>query len=211
MRRDARRVSFWEERVLPPLTKWACGQRSVNRQRAKLVPRARGRVLELGVGAGFNLPHYDRDLVDEVIGVDPSAALRRDAVAQAAGLELPVQVLDGRAEALPVDAGSIDSVVVTFTLCTVPDVDRALAEVRRVLAPGGAVYFCEHGLAPDKRVRAAQRLIEPAWKRAGGGCHLTRDAPAAFTRAGFDLEGLESMYLPGLRPLTWNTWGIARP
>ncbi len=204
-------MSFWEERVLPPLTKWACGQRSIDRQRAKLVPRATGRVLELGVGSGFNLPHYDPAAVDEVIGVDPSAPLRRDAEDAAAEIDLPVRILDGVAEALPVDAGSIDSVVITYTLCTIPDVDGALAEIRRVLRPEGAVYFCEHGLAPDRPVRVVQRLMEPAWKRAGGGCHLTRDAPASFVRAGFDLEDLESMYLPGFSPMTWNTWGVARP
>lgn len=204
-------MSFWEERVLPPLTKWACGQRSVDRQRAKLVPRATGRVLELGIGAGFNLPHYDASQVEEVLGIDPSEPLRRDAEREAARTALPVRVIDGTAASLPVDASSIDSVVVTFTLCTVPDVERALEEFRRVLRPGGAVHFCEHGLAPDRAVRVAQRLMEPAWKRAGGGCHLTRDAPAAFAAAGFGLEDLESMYLPGLRPLTWNSWGIARP
>jgi len=204
-------VSLWEEHVLPPLTKWACGQRSVDRQRAKLVPRATGRVLELGIGAGFNLPHYDAAKVDEVIGIDPSAPLRRDAEEAAARLQLPVRVLEGMAEALPVDAKSIDSVVITYTLCTIPDVEGALGELRRVLRPGGAVYFCEHGLAPDRRVRVMQRLMEPAWKRAGGGCHLTRDAPGSFARAGFELADLDSMYLPGFSPMTWNTWGVARP
>lgn len=175
------------------------------------MPGARGRVLEIGVGSGLNLPHYDAASVAEVVGIDPSAELLREAERVARRLPLPIRLHVGSAEDLPFDDASFDSVVITYTLCSVPSLDRALAEVRRVLRPDGAVYFCEHGRAPDAGVRRVQALLEPAWKRLAGGCHLTRDTPAALERAGFAIEELDTMYLPGARFMNWNAWGVARP
>jgi len=204
-------MGLWDERVVPQMVRWACGHENVDRQRAKVVPRARGRVLEIGMGSGLNVPHYDPAHVTAVVGIEPSARLRADASRQAERAPMPVRVLDALAEALPVESESIDSVVVTYTLCTIPDPDAALAELRRVLAPGGAIHFVEHGLAPDESVQRMQRLLEPAWRRLAGGCHLSRDTPALLERHGFELTELDTMYLPGPRFLNFNSWGSARP
>ena len=203
-------MGFWDERVVPQMVRWACAHENVNRQRAKVVPHAHGRVLEIGMGAGLNVPHYDPDRVTEVVGIEPSARLRSDASRRAAAAPMPVRVVDAVAERLPVDDESIDSAVVTYTLCTIPDVGAALRELRRVLVPGGTIHFVEHGLAPDERVRRLQRVLEPGWRRFAGGCHLTRDVARLLAQHGFAVEELDAMYLPGPRVLNWNRWGRAR-
>lgn len=203
--------NLWERHAVPYLVRLACGASSIERQRVKVIPPIAGRVLEIGIGSGLNLPHYAPERVTEVVGVDPSPALLRDAAAVAAKLSLPVRLELGSAERLPVEDASVDAVVVTYALCSVPDLDRALAEVRRVLRPEGALHFCEHGLAPDANVRRWQARIEPVWMRIGGGCHLTRPIPALLEAAGYSIVALDTMYLPGLRILNWNTWGVARP
>ena len=202
-------MSPWDRFVLPRLVNWACGVRSVDRQRAKVIPRARGRVLEIGIGSGLNFPHYDPEAVTEVVGVDPSAPLLEDARRAAGSALVPVTLEEGTAEALPVADASVDTVVTTYTLCSVPDVDRALSEVRRVLCAGGALLFCEHGLAPDEQVRRWQRRLTPVWKRIGGGCNLDLPVPGLLEAAGFHVDDLETMYLPGLRFMNFNYWGLA--
>jgi ubiquinone/menaquinone biosynthesis C-methylase UbiE len=203
-------TSFYDRRVVPWLIGCACSARPIAAQRAKVVPGASGRVLELGMGGGLNLPFYDPAKVVCVEGVDPSEALRRKAEESAAtrsGLE--VRILDGRAETLPFDTGDFDTVVCTFTLCSVQDPAAALAEARRVLKPGGRLLFCEHGLAPDEGVVRWQRRIEPVWKRIAGGCHLTRPVSASIAAAGFRLDQVQSMYLAGApRWAGWNEWGV---
>ncbi|WP_337186422.1 class I SAM-dependent methyltransferase [Phenylobacterium sp.] len=182
------------------------------KQRAKIVPQAHGRVLELGIGMGLNLALYDPAKVSEVVGVDPARELR--AVAEAAPRDpaLKVRVDDGTAEDLPFEAASFDCVVCTFTLCSVQAPATALAEARRVLKPNGRFFFCEHGLAPDAGVARWQRRIEPIWKRLGGGCHLTRPVTTAIAAAGFEISRQDSMYLPGTpRFAGWNEWGEAAP
>ena len=168
-------------------------------------------MLEIGVGSGLNLPHYDPREVSEVIGIDPSEALLADAERVARDLDLDVTLDVASADRLPVEDESVDSVVVTYTLCSVPDLDAALLEVRRVLRKEGSLYFCEHGLAPDEEVRRWQARLEPVWKRIGGGCHLTRPIPELLEAAGLSVDSLETMYLPGMRFMTWNTWGVATP
>lgn len=202
--------SIYEQYVLPRVILLACGSKNMARQRGKVVPLAEGRVLELGIGGGLNLRFYDPAKVTGVVGVDPSAPLRERALR--AEHTVPVDVRDGAAEALPFETGSFDTVVCTFTLCSVDSPERALAEARRVLKPGGKLLFCEHGLAPDPSVRKWQQRIEPVWKRLGGGCHLTRPVAAGIERSGFTLEHVESMYLPGTpRFAGWNEWGVATP
>ena len=182
------------------------------KQRAKIVPSAEGRVLELGVGMGLNLRFYDPDKVSEVLGVDPSPELRAVAEAAERAPALKVRVDDGTAEALPFDTASFDTVVCTFTLCSVCTPSAALAEARRVLKPGGRFLFCEHGLSPDPGIAKWQARIEPLWKRIAGGCHLTRPVTSAIQTAGFKVERSESMYLPGTPKFAgWNEWGVARP
>lgn len=188
-------TSWYERKVLPQIIRLACGCPSLIEDRRSIVSQARGRVLELGLGAGANLPFYDVGAVSEVVGVEPSAELRdiANAAPRAEGLKLDLR--DGAAESLPFDAASFDVVVCTFTLCTVKDADMALLEARRVLRPGGAFLFCEHGAAPDPAVARWQRRLEPTWKRLFGGCHLTRDVSAGVGRR-FQIETISKGYQP---------------
>lgn len=202
--------SFYERRILPRLLTCACASPPIMRQRAKIVPQAAGRVLELGVGMGLNLAFYDPDRVESVTGVDPAPELRALAEAAPRDPRLAVSVAEGAAEALPFEAGAFDSVVCTFTLCSVQDPAAALAEARRVLKPGGRLFFCEHGLAPDPGVARWQRRVEPLWKRLAGGCHLSRPVATGIAGAGFTLDRVETMYLPRTpRIAGWNEWGVA--
>jgi SAM-dependent methyltransferase len=202
--------SFYDRHILPRLIACGCGSKPIRYQRRKIVPLARGKVLELGVGGGLNLEFYDPAGVDSVTGVDPSEALRGRALAAPRPDGLNVEVLDGAAEDLPFDAGVFDTVVCTFTLCSVRNPAAALAEARRVLKPGGKFLFSEHGLAPDASVQRWQRRLEPFQKRLAGGCHLTRPVAASIAAAGFSLLEVETMYLPGTpRPLGWAEWGRA--
>jgi SAM-dependent methyltransferase len=203
-------TSFYERHLLPRLIACGCGSKPIRYQRRKIVPRARGRVLELGIGGGLNLAFYDPSKVASVTGVDPSEALRRRALAAPRPEGLTVEVLDGEAEHLPFEAADFDTVVCTFTLCSVRDPAATLAEAMRVLKPGGSFLFSEHGLAPDENVRRWQRRLEPLQKRLAGGCHLTRPVAASIAAAGFRLYEVETMYLPGTpRPLGWAEWGRA--
>lgn len=205
-------ASFYERRILPALLTCACSSPPMMKQRAKIVPHAAGKVLELGIGMGLNLGFYDADKVESVAGVDPAAELRARAEAAPRDPRLKVAVADGTAEALPFEDASFDTVVCTFTLCSVHTPQAALAEARRVLKPQGRFLFCEHGLSPDADVARWQRRVEPVWKRLAGGCHLTRPVARAIAEAGFTLEKVETMYVPRTpRIAGWNEWGAARP
>ena len=202
-------MGIYSRYVLPRLIDFSCGLKPAMRQRAKVVPRARGRVLEVGAGSGLNLPYYDARRVTQIHALDPATELWRMAEERVVASEIEIEYLEAAAEAVPLPDRSVDTVVVTYTLCTLPDVAGALAEARRVLRPGGELLFCEHGAAPDARVRRWQDRLDPAWRRVAGGCHLNRDAPALIEAAGFTLTSLESMYLPGWRPASFNVWGTA--
>jgi ubiquinone/menaquinone biosynthesis C-methylase UbiE len=202
-------ASWYERHVLPSLIDLACGVGPVTRQRAKVVPLAQGRVLEIGIGTGLNLPHYDAARVEKVVGLDPGMEMHRLARKRLAATGLQVELVGLSAERIPYDDGSFDCVLVTFSLCTIPDAVAALREMRRVLKPGGRLVFCEHGRAPDASVARWQDRLTPLWSRLAGGCHLNRDIPALLAEAGFRCEDLQQMYLPGPRPLTYNYWGTA--
>jgi SAM-dependent methyltransferase len=205
-------ASLYDRFVLPTLLACACSSPPMMKQRAKIVPRAQGRVLELGIGMGLNLAFYDPGKVASVTGVDPAPQLRAAAEAAPRDPRLSVTVEDGTAEALPFEDKSFDTVVCTFTLCSVHTPAAALAEARRVLRPSGALLFCEHGLAPDAGVAKWQRRIEPVWKRIAGGCHLTRPVAGAIAASGFRLQGVETMYVPHTPKIAaWNEWGSATP
>lgn len=204
-------TSFYDRYIMPRLIGCACGAKPITYQRRKVVPKAAGKVLELGIGGGMNLVHYDAAQVTSVSGVDPSAELRAIAEKAPRAEGLKVDIQDGTAEALPFADASFDCVVCTFTLCSVASPPAALAEARRVLKPGGRFLFCEHGLAPDAKVANWQAFIEPLWKRMAGGCHLTRPVGGTIASAGFTLTDLNSMYLPNTpKSVGWNEWGEAR-
>jgi ubiquinone/menaquinone biosynthesis C-methylase UbiE len=202
-------VGFYERFLLPGITDWCCGSKPVRKQREKIVPLAEGRVLEVGIGSGRNLPFYDRDKVTRLWGLEPSAEMRRLAEPVARRARLAVEWLDLPGEQIPLEDGSIDTVVVTYTLCSIAVPEAAVRQMARVLAPGGTLLFCEHGAAPDPAVRRWQDRVTPIWKRLGGGCHLNRDIPAILEDGGFRPEDLETMYIPGWRPASFNYWGRA--
>lgn len=203
-------ASFYERNILPPLLKCACSAPPIAKQRAKIVPQARGRVLELGIGMGLNLAFYDGANVKSVTGVDPAPELRAIAKAAPKPDGLAVEVEAGTAEALPFADKSFDDVVCTYTLCSVHTPAQALSEARRVLKPGGRFLFCEHGLSPEPGVAKWQRRIDPLWSRLFGGCHITRPVAETLQAAGFRLDCHEAMYLPKTPKIAgWNEWGVA--
>jgi len=179
------------------------------RQREKVVPRARGRVLEIGIGTGLNLAFYDPNKVIRVWGLDPSPEMTAIAKQAARSVQFQVQFINGSSESIPLDDDLVDTVLVTYTLCSIQDTELALREMARVLRPGGTLVFCEHGAAPDRGVRRWQDALNPIWKRLGGGCHLNREIPRLIEQGGFKIAELKTMYLPGWRPGTFNYWGTA--
>lgn len=203
-------TSFYDRHIMPRLIGCACASKPIMKQRVKVVPKAAGKVLELGIGGGLNLRFYDPAKVESVSGVDPSAELRAVAMSAERPEGLKVDIRKGAAEALPFDSGSFDCVVCTFTLCSVQSPRDALAEAKRVLKPGGRFLYCEHGLAPDAGVAKWQGRLEPMWKAIAGGCHLTRPVTASVADAGFTVASSEAMYLPSTpRVLGWSEWGEA--
>jgi len=205
-------MNLWEEYVVPPLVSLMCGAKPIRYQRAKVVPKARGEVLEVGFGSGHNLPHYNADNVSRIFALEPSAGMRKRAADVVAASSIPVEFLDLPGEEIPLEDKAVDTVLITYTMCTIPDVMKALAGMKRVLKPDGEMIFCEHGLAPDEKTQRLQRRIEPFWKPFGGGCHLTRKIPDLVNDAGFEITDLEQMFLPSTPSFAgYNYWGTAKP
>ena len=197
--------------MVPRLIGCACAQPQIMRARSRIVPQASGDVLELGCGGGINMAFYDPAKINSFSGVDPSPALleRSREAAQAIGLNADIR--GGIGEALPFDDARFDTVLITFTLCSVDDQQQVLSEMRRVLRPNGKVLFLEHGAAPDASVQKWQRRIEPLWKRIGGNCRLTREITGAYEKAGFKIEQGDKGYMPkSPRSFSWIEWGEAR-
>lgn len=195
-------MGLYDRHLLPHLIDFACGMGAVMKARSQLVPQARGRVLEIGIGSGLNLSFYDPQRVEVVVGVDPSAAMQRLARERAARCQVPVEMIALELGQIQAADASFDDIVCTFTLCTIPDAIAALREMRRVLKPGGRLLFCEHGLAPDLPVVRWQKRLTPLWKPLAGGCHLDRDIPALIGAGGFHIRELSTGYLKGPRPMT---------
>lgn len=202
-------MGFYEDRILPHLVHLSMRQNTFSAYRRRLVPTAHGRVLEVGVGSGLNLPLYT-EAVQHVVGLDTSPRLLSMA-RQVPGAAVPVELIEGSAEALPMEDKSIDTVVTTWTLCTIPDVVGALREMRRVLKPSGELLFVEHGRSPDAKVRRWQDRLTPVWKRLGGGCHLNRPIRELLEQSGFRIERIETGYMKGPKPMTFMYEGRARP
>lgn len=202
-------MNFYDRYLLPHLIDCACGMKAIERERAALIPQARGRVLEIGMGTGRNLPYYDAGKLSALYGLDPAVQMNPKARLRAQRAGLTVELLDLPAERIPADDASFDTVVSTFTLCTIPDAAQALREMRRVLKPGGRLLFCEHGRAPDESVRRWQDRLTPLWKPLAGGCHLNRDIAGLLAQGGFRTPDLQRRYLPGPRPMTYVYSGSA--
>jgi len=202
-------MGFYQDRIVPHLVQLSMRQEVLTPYRQRLVPEAEGRVLEIGVGSGCNLPLYGKH-AREVIGLDPSPRLLSMARAASRGLATSVELLEGSAEAIPLDDRSVDSVVSTWTLCSIPDVARALVEMRRVLKPSGNLLFVEHGRSPDTNVLRWQDRLTPLWRRLAGGCHLNRAIPHLIEQAGFRINRIETGYMQGPRIMTFMYEGRAR-
>ncbi|HAC04911.1 MAG TPA: SAM-dependent methyltransferase [Gemmatimonadetes bacterium] len=202
-------MGLYGKYVLPRVVHLACSARPNMRQREKLVPLASGRVLEVGMGSGLNLPFYDARRVTKVWGLEPSPEMSKMASAAVEAVAFDVEFVSAGGEQIPLDSESFDTVLMTFTLCTIPDAERAMREIARVLKRGGQLLFCEHGAAPDAGVRRWQNRINPLWRRLAGGCHLNRDIPGLIRRGGFEITRMDTMYIPGWRPASFNYWGAA--
>ena len=202
-------MGLYGKYVLPRVVHLACSARPNMRQREKLVPLASGRVLEVGMGSGLNLPFYDARRVTKVWGLEPSPEMSKMASAAVEAVAFDVEFVSAGGEQIPLDSESFDTVLMTFTLCTIPDAERALREIARVLKRGGQLLFCEHGAAPDAGVRRWQNRINPLWRRLAGGCHLNRDIPGLIRRGGFEITRMDTIYIPGWRPASFNYWGAA--
>lgn len=203
-------MGFYQRHVLPRLLHLAMRQAVLRPFRERVIGAAEGRVLEVGMGSGLNLPLYGQ-AVRGVIGLEPSPELLRMARDRAATASVPVELLEASAEAVPLDTASIDTVVMTWTLCTIPDPHRALAELHRVLKPGGALLFVEHGRAPEIGVARWQDRLDPLWRRIAGGCHLNRKIDDLISGSGFRIDALANTWLPGPRTHTFLYEGRARP
>lgn len=200
---------FYEEYCLPHVINCACGMGAVEKQRSKVVPKAHGNVLEIGMGSGLNLKHYNSQQVDMVWGLEPSEGMRRKAQANLERSEVPVEWLGLPSEKIPLQDDCADTVVLTYTLCTIAEVQPALSEMRRVLKPAGKLLFCEHGIAPDKNVQKWQRRINPIWKKIAGGCNLNRAIPSLIGDAGFNIEQLDQEYIDGPKIAAYQYYGVA--
>ena len=203
-------MGIYEKYFLPKLLNMAMKSPELSKLRSQLVPMATGKVLEVGIGSGLNIPYYDAAKVDKILGLDPSEELNRMALKVAEDKGIPVEFILSGAEAMPLPDNHVDTVLVTFTMCTIPEVAAANKEMLRVLKPGGKMIFCEHGLAPDTNVSKWQSRIDPIWGKIAGGCHLNRDIPGLITAAGFEIEAMEQMYLPSTPKFAgYNYWGTA--
>lgn len=200
--------NWYDRNLLPYLLDLACGVKPIRKQRQKVIPLAHGRVLEVGMGTGLNLPFYDRSRVKTIVGVDPGLRMHRLALQRSQAAGIAVELVGISAEKLPIADASFETVVSTYTLCTIPDPVAALKEMRRVLAPGGKLLFSEHGRAPDAGVLRWQTRLQPYWSKVAGGCMLDRDIPALLAQAGFRPE-VQSRYLPGPKILSYHYWGEA--
>ena len=202
-------MGFYAKHILPCCLDLACGVKPITKQREKVVPHAEGVVLEIGIGSGQNLPHYDPDKVSKIIGVDPDDHIWKRSVKRREACPIEIERIGLSGEDIPLEKNTADTVVVTYSLCTIPDPVKALREMTRILKPGGKILFSEHGKAPDTNVQKWQQRIDPLWGKIAGGCHSGRDIPALFREADLTFDSLGEMYVPGPKVLSYNYWGVA--
>ncbi len=202
-------MSWYEERILPHLMNFACSASPNQKQRQKIVPEAAGEILEIGFGSGLNVPYYDPSKVKKICALEPSEGMRRKAQPAVNGTDMDIEFIALPGEQIPLDDDSVDTVLMTYTLCTITDTEAALQGMRRVLKPEGWLLYCEHGKAPDDNVARWQNRLNPAWSRIAGGCQMNRDIAALINEGGFSIKIDERMYIPGAKVLCYNYWGSA--
>ena len=202
--------SMYNKYVVPRLLDVCCSTKPIKYQRNKIVPHAKGEVLEIGIGSGLNLPYYNKSLVKKVYGLDPSEELNEIALKNASTINLEIDFIISGAEEIKLPSKSIDTVLITYTLCTIPEFKEALKEIKRVLKDDGIMLFCEHGLAPDKNISKWQNRINPLWGKLFGGCNINRNIPHIIQGSGLNIKKLEQMYLPSTpKIVAYNYWGVA--
>ena len=187
-------MSFYDQQILPHIINLACGSPPVKQIRKKIVPRCRGKVLEIGMGSGLNLPYYDTDKVEFIWGLEPSLGMRKRARKNITKSSLDIKWLDLPSESIPLEDNCVDTVLLTFCLCTISNTSTALKEMHRVLKPTGKLLFAEHGLSSDLPTRKWQNTITPTWKKIAGGCHLNRPIDELIAKEGFQINTLEKFY-----------------
>lgn len=202
-------MGIYGKYILPKVIDWTCKQRSNMKQREKIVPVAFGDVLEIGIGSGLNLKYYDQAKISSVTGIDPSEKMWNENKVNLGEIPFEFNFIPASAENIPTGGNQFDSILVTYSLCTIQDLSMAFEEFRRVIRPGGILAFCEHGIAPEKRIQKTQNFINPLWKYLGGGCNLNRDIPNIIEGNGFRINRLDTMYIPGWKPASFNYWGTA--
>jgi ubiquinone/menaquinone biosynthesis C-methylase UbiE len=202
-------MGFYNDVILPRLCHLVMRNRRLAPYRERVIASAEGRVLEIGIGSGLNLPFYGPE-VRGIVGLEPAPQLIAMARRVAERTPVPVRFIEESAAAISLDSNTIDTVVMTWTLCTIPQADGALSEIRRVLKSGGRLLFVEHGLAPNEGVRRWQDWLTPTWKRVSGGCHLNRPIRTMIEGAGFRFDRLETAYMPGPKPWSFRYQGSAQ-
>ena len=200
----------YEKYLLPKLLDCCCSTKPINYQRKKIVPNASGNILEIGIGSGLNLPFYEKSKIENLYGIDPSGELCEMAKKTASNNEIDLNLLINGAEEIELPKNSIDTVVMTYTLCTIPNPTDALKEIKRVMKADAKMLFCEHGTAPDKNIIKWQNRINPIWGKLFGGCNINRDIPNILKESGFKINTLDQMYLPSTPKIVgYNYWGEA--
>ena len=200
----------YEKYLLPKLLDKCCSTKPINYQRNKIVPHVKGTVLEIGIGSGLNIPYYNKSNIHKVYGLDPSAELCEMAEKTACDHQIDINFLVDSAEEIKLVSNTIDTILVTYTLCSIPNLNEALNEIKRVMKPEAKILFCEHGIAPDLKVRKWQNRINPLWSKMFGGCNINRDIPVILSDSGFKVNNLQQMYLPSTPKIVgYNYWGAA--
>ena len=202
-------MNIYDRYCLPHILNLACNLKSIQSQREKVIPLAKGRVLEIGMGSDLNLPYYDTEKIEFIWGLEPSEGMRKKAQLGIKNAPFEVRLLDNPSEQIPLDDSSADTIVLTYTLCSISNWHKALTEMCRVLKQDGSLIFCEHGEAPDESVRKWQEIINPLWKKVAGGCNLNRPIPRLIKEGGFRIQAMESQYIDGPKIAAFNYWGIA--
>ena len=204
-------MGLYNKYILPRVLNCSCGSKPINHQRNKIVPLAEGIVLDIGIGSGLNIPFYDKSKIKYLYGLDPSKELIEMARPLANLNQIEIEFLECGAENIPLLDNSIDTVLITYTMCTIQDVILSNSEIKRVLKDNGKLLFCEHGLAPDKNIAKWQKIINPIWNKIAGGCNLNRNIPELITSSGLKISNMEEMYLPNTPKFAgYNYWGVAR-
>lgn len=203
-------MGLYDKFILPKLCDKCCSTKPINYQRNKVVPMASGVVLEIGIGSGLNIPFYNKKNITKIIGLDPSEELNLLAKEVADSNNISIDFLIDGAENISLPDNSVDTVLITYTLCTIPLIEEATIEIKRVLKPGGQLIFCEHGIAPDYNIMKWQNRINPIWGKFFGGCNINRNIPEIITSAGFRITNINQMYLPSTpKIIGYNFWGTA--